>query len=200
MTDPIAEAAAQLNQDAAPSSTEPSMLERAEETIHELEAKIEHLIHPGAVSLTIESVPHLDSAPVTTAEPMPEGDQGNVQAATDPSPPTESAANAGIPTALGDSATSAISPIPNETEAAAAEPVPASSDGSGSSQQSLSQQGLGTVEGGGEVTHVVAGSKSAGDAIRSHLAAIKHHLSVRGFELSLVADIHAELDAIERFL
>ncbi|WP_433705812.1 hypothetical protein [Paraburkholderia sacchari] len=42
--DPIAAAAAQL--DAAPSSTEPSMLERAEETIHELEAKIEHLMHP----------------------------------------------------------------------------------------------------------------------------------------------------------
>lgn len=51
MTDPIAEAAAQLNQpqDAAPSSTEPSLLEKAMETIHELEEKVEHLIHPEAV-------------------------------------------------------------------------------------------------------------------------------------------------------
>ena len=36
--------------------------------------------------------------------------------------------------------------------------------------------------------------------ILTHTAAIRHHLSIRGFEQSAVADIHAELDAIEKWL
>jgi hypothetical protein len=43
-------------------------------------------------------------------------------------------------------------------------------------------------------------SYAVSTAIRSNLAAIKHHLSIRGFEQSAVADIHAELDAIEKWL
>lgn len=37
-------------------------------------------------------------------------------------------------------------------------------------------------------------------AIRAHIANIKQHLSIRGFEQSLVQDIHAELDKIEGWL
>jgi hypothetical protein len=55
MSDPVAEAAAALS--AAPSSTEPTLLERAMETIHTLEAKVEHLIHPDA------PVPDADHTP-----------------------------------------------------------------------------------------------------------------------------------------
>jgi hypothetical protein len=102
MSDPIAQAAANLS-DAAPSSTEPvatiqtgdtlsgaltgtvtvvagnvlvndapvvepTLLERAMNTIHDLEAKVEHLIHPEAVSVGIESKSSLESAPIATAE------------------------------------------------------------------------------------------------------------------------------------
>lgn len=46
MTDPVAEAAAQLA--AAPSSTEPSLIDEIKEGIHTLEEKVEHFIHPDA--------------------------------------------------------------------------------------------------------------------------------------------------------
>lgn len=45
MSDPVAEAAAQL----AAQSADPSLLEKAMGTIHDLEAKVEHLIHPDAL-------------------------------------------------------------------------------------------------------------------------------------------------------
>jgi hypothetical protein len=64
MSDPVAEAAAQLVQQPA----EPTLLETAMNTIHDLEAKVEHLIHPEAVSVGIESKPSLESAPLATAE------------------------------------------------------------------------------------------------------------------------------------
>lgn len=38
------------------------------------------------------------------------------------------------------------------------------------------------------------------DKIRESIANIKHHLSIRGFEQSAVQDIHAELEAIEKWL
>jgi hypothetical protein len=43
-------------------------------------------------------------------------------------------------------------------------------------------------------------ASSAASAIKGHIAAVKHHLSIRGFEQSVVADIHTELDAIEKWL
>jgi hypothetical protein len=43
-------------------------------------------------------------------------------------------------------------------------------------------------------------ASSAASAIKGHIAAVKHHLTIRGFEQSVVADIHTELDAIEKWL
>lgn len=48
MSDPVAEAAAQLAAANNPQVAEPSLLEKAMDTIHELESKVEHLIHPNA--------------------------------------------------------------------------------------------------------------------------------------------------------
>jgi hypothetical protein len=65
VTDPVAQAAAQIAADAAPSSTEPNLLERAMETIHTLEAKVEHLIHPEtapAVSMPANLDPNTGAA------------------------------------------------------------------------------------------------------------------------------------------
>jgi hypothetical protein len=41
---------------------------------------------------------------------------------------------------------------------------------------------------------------AASNAIKVGIANIKNHLSIRGFEQSAVADIHAELEAIEKWL
>lgn len=66
--DPIAAAAAQL--DAAPSSTEPSLLERALDKVHAVEEEIQHLIHPDA------SIPA--ETPATQGEDVtPGAEQGN---------------------------------------------------------------------------------------------------------------------------
>ncbi|CAG4900668.1 hypothetical protein [Paraburkholderia saeva] len=49
MTDPVAEAAAQLA--ATPSSTEPSLIDEIKAGIHTLEEKAEHLIHPQSAEV-----------------------------------------------------------------------------------------------------------------------------------------------------
>ena len=49
MNDPIAEAASKMT-DTAPSSSEPSILERALDKVHAVEEEIKHLIHPEAAS------------------------------------------------------------------------------------------------------------------------------------------------------
>jgi hypothetical protein len=66
MTDPVAEAAAQLAAQAA----EPTMLERAMDTIHDLEAKVEHLIHPDAPVIETKTYP--DGTTATGVAPLPE--------------------------------------------------------------------------------------------------------------------------------
>lgn len=129
MADPIAEAAA-----AQVAPTEPSMLEKAMETIHTLEAKVEGLMHP-------------DAAPSST-EPVVEAqvEAGNVAEGAAPS-------------------------------SVASEPLPSSAP-----------------------VAVEQKPQTAGGDIRTHLANIKSHLSLRGFEESLVQDIHGEITAIEGLL
>jgi len=53
MTDPVAEAAAQI----AAQQAEPSLLEKAIDTIHDLEAKVEHLIHPEVANDAAATTP-----------------------------------------------------------------------------------------------------------------------------------------------
>lgn len=48
MSDPVAQAAAQIASDAAPSSTEPSIIDEIKEGVHDLAEKVDHLIHPQA--------------------------------------------------------------------------------------------------------------------------------------------------------
>lgn len=75
MSDPVAEAAAQL----AAQSAEPSLLEKAMGTIHDLEAKVEHLIHPDtpgnepAVAAESATAPAIAEIPNDATTP-PAGD------------------------------------------------------------------------------------------------------------------------------
>jgi hypothetical protein len=74
MTDPVAEAAAQL----AAQQAEPTMLEKAMDTIHDLEAKVEHLIHPDAPGN--EPAVAAESATVPAIADMQQGNVNNGQA------------------------------------------------------------------------------------------------------------------------
>lgn len=107
MTDPVAEAAAQI---AAQQPAEPTLLEAAMTTIHDLEAKVEHLIHPDAVSVGIESKPSLESAPVTTLAPAPEPVTGNVL--VNAAPVFEAPV---IMPAIVEAAPAAVEPLPRES-------------------------------------------------------------------------------------
>jgi hypothetical protein len=58
MSDPVAEAAANL----AKQQAEPSLLDKAMDTIHDLEAKVEHLIHPESVPNVTPGSPAIDAS------------------------------------------------------------------------------------------------------------------------------------------
>jgi hypothetical protein len=141
MSDPVAQAAAQIAADAAPSSTEPSMLDRAMETIHTLEAKVEHLIHPDAPgnvvagaadSAAAASASTAETSPASMTSITPEPSSGEAPNAV-ATPP----AGAAMPASTGNvllnaapvvdegnvqSAATASSPLPNSTPFAQSSP------------------------------------------------------------------------------
>jgi hypothetical protein len=141
MSDPGAQAAAQIAADAAPSSTEPSMLDRAMETIHTLEAKVEHLIHPDAPgnvvagaadSAAAASASTAETSPASMTSITPEPSSGEAPNAV-ATPP----AGAAMPASTGNvllnaapvvdegnvqSAATASSPLPNSTPSAPSSP------------------------------------------------------------------------------
>jgi hypothetical protein len=96
---------------------------------------------------------------------------------------TEPVPNA-APTEPAGAATPAVGDAPNAVPAAAEQPV---------TQPSAPPASTPT----GTASSVAS---SAASAIKGHIAAVKHHLTIRGFEQSVVADIHTELDAIEKWL
>lgn len=168
--DPVAAAAAQI-QSAEPSSTEPGFVERLEAGMHALEEKVEHLIHPEA-SVVGENVACTDTAPAAGAA-ITTGEQGNVAPAA-----------AG---ASSEASASVAGEDPNAGASAAAEP---SANGTASYAPPASLIGV----------KPFVGIVNVGNVIRNHLAAIKRHLSLRGFEQSVVQDIHAEISEIEKYL
>ncbi|KAE8757325.1 hypothetical protein FSO04_24195 [Paraburkholderia madseniana] len=97
MSDPVAEAAAQL----AAQQAEPTMLEKAMDTIHELEAKVEYLIHPDAeagAAMPGESMTNAPTAETTpaSATATAESELPNVASvAAEPTTAVASASNAG---------------------------------------------------------------------------------------------------------
>jgi hypothetical protein len=260
MTDPVAEAAAKIAADMTASSTEPSLLEKAMDTIHDLEAKVEHLIHPETEAPPVEAPKEAllsgtaaDSAPNAgtgiSVEPgnvagaavagAPEaggvaagggeeagttvtGEAGSVAGAPVPSvsateslvspAPTSNTANAGdSPNALGSASTtevviepspaiangitdSAETDLPNAVPAAVEQPGTPPSAPDASTPDGI--PGI-VVSSPAEPAKLAS---AAASAIKAGIANIRHHLSIRGFEQSAVADIHAELEAIEKWL
>lgn len=69
MSDPVAQAAAQIAADAAPSSTEPTgIIGEIVNEFHKLEEKVEHFIHPGSAEVAGETAAaHVEAAPVDTS-------------------------------------------------------------------------------------------------------------------------------------
>jgi hypothetical protein len=126
MSDPVAEAAAQIAAQAA-AQAEPTMLERAMETIHDLEAKVEHLIHPDAPGNAPVAAEASVTAPATA-------DSGNVPAATSQSVPAEAAA-APTPSAASDAPQPAAD-LPNAD--AGTQPAGAATDAAGDSPNGAS--------------------------------------------------------------
>lgn len=230
MTDPVAEAAAKIAADAAPSSTEPSLLEKAMDTIHDLEAKVEHLIHPetrpnvatvaleatsgatvSATALASEGSEVPNVLPASASVTLPEsassadtlttngsatssgGDAGNVEAVATASSLAESSTPSAPP--LPEILTpSSASEVPNAAPAVVAQPAMAPS----AEPVSMPAGIPGIVV--SSPAEPVKLTPAATSAIRGGIANIKNHLSIRGFEQSAVADIHAELEAIEKWL
>jgi len=175
MKDPIAAAAANLH-DAAPCSTEPSVIQEIREDISELEAKLDHLIHPEAAnepqsaageSGPVQS-PMLSQGQSSSSSPL-SSESASEQSASSPTSAAE-------PLASGDLPNAAASPAESHVV-----------DASASSAQNVSQEGA------------TPAPKPSG-AIREHLQAIRAHLSLKGFEAETVAAIHGSLAEIEKLL
>lgn len=176
MSDPIAKAAAQI--DAAPSSTEPSVFSEVLDEFKALGEKVEHLIHPEAASeLQRAENPTVASGQLPAPVLGTQQDAGAVAASTD----APAVAQPGEP--------SATLPTGDAPSAPIASPTSTNTESRGS------VTGVTTASGEPKV-----GLHNPAAAIRGHIAAIKQHLSLRGFEQSAVADIHAELDKIEGWL
>lgn len=214
MTDPIADAAAQQAQN------EPSLLEKAQDEIHDLKEKLEHFIHPEADAAPSSTEPVPEVAASTAGEPHPvESQTTDTSAADAGAPNTDSAAEASVQPASDAEQGNAVateadvagvipSVVAGEVAAAASGSVPTASESAsaGEAGNAGTQEAALTVattlaqDASAEVTHIVGAATSASDSIRTHLANIKSHLSARGFEISLVQDVHNELAAIERLL
>lgn len=182
MTDPVAEAAAAL----AKQQAEPSLLEKAMDTIHDLEAKVEHLIHPEAA----ETVPN-----VTPGSPAIDA----------------SATLSDVSGQSSETASSATQSEPSSTETpvlasaiASAEPSTSTQTSSAESESPnappASTSGIAGVLTPSADSPLKAVSETAASDIRSSVNAIKAHLHLFGFEASAVEKIHTELATIEKWL
>lgn len=213
MTDPVAEAAANL----AKQHSEPGLIEEIKEGMHELAEKVEHLIHPEAVP-NVEPVALLEAsvAPVDIADApaealsspeapasavAPSGEVPNAPPASTSGTLPESTPSAPSESPLPTGSPSTEANLPNAAPAAAEQRIIAAS-----AQDASIPVGIQGVVTSAASIHVFPDDDfvhlhpSTVNVIRTHIAAIKHHLSIRGFEQSAVADIHAELDAIEKWL
>lgn len=240
MTDPVAQAAAQIASDAAPA--EPSIFTEIVDEFKHLGEKIEHMIHPetttpGEQSAAPSSNSQTIDASATgtvAAAASASGEPGNASAGAEASATVAATTDAPAVAQPGElttntstdaiTAASAIAPenaegstmgndLPN---AASTPPAGAATPADGDAPNvatgaaalpetvasalgaSIPTGIVGIVESSVDKPVVVA--QDAAKAIRTHLTAIKNHLSIRGFELSAVADIHTELDAIEKWL
>lgn len=189
--DPIAQAAAQIHADAAPSSTEPSLIEEFAEGLHTLEQKFEHLIHPSA-----EVAQPGESSATATASNTPPTANCAATSATDTTAATADA-NASPSTASestggteGNAATPADSAAAQEStgeDPNADAPVAASQSESGTSS---SVSPVSPVEG----TLVAIGS----DARKRARVAIDHlRAHFWTFDTSAVQHLHRDLDFLE---
>lgn len=105
MTDPIAEAAAKI----AAQQAEPSMLEKAMDTIHDLEAKVEHLIHPETEAPKVEA-PGEALPSGTLPESTPSATTGSVISSE--SAEVGNVEGAAIASSVAESSTSSAQPLP----------------------------------------------------------------------------------------
>ena len=195
MTDPVAEAAAQLAAQAAPE--QPGIISEIVDEFKALGEKVEHLIHPDAPevaqpgeSTTLSSN---SSGSVSEASASPEsiGNAANAIAESPMSTKNEevTASGAGATTE-----TAIAGEVPNVAPAAAEQPATPPSVPPASTPAGI----VGIVASSEAEPVTLASAAAAG--IRVHIAAIKSHLRIHGFEQSVVADIHAQLDSIEKWL
>lgn len=222
MSDPVAQAAAQIAADAAPSSTEPSIIDEIKQGIHTLEEKVEHFIHPesaevaqaGELSQTSALLSPADgqqsasaSSASATSSPPSAGSSVTGTAGGEAGEPSLSPSSGGSGTGEGlvietkqyadGSSATGVAPLPDLSPAeqdAADLPNAAASP-------AASQDAGNTASSAASALPSVATtavSTSTGSAIRERLQAIKGHLA--GFEESSVQKIVGELEAIERML
>lgn len=108
MTDPVAEAAAQI---AAKES--PSLIDEIKEGMHELAEKVEHVLHPEASPGNVAPATESATAPVTTEQPVAAGDLPNAAlgAAEPTAAPVYAPSADGSTTTLSNAASSAEPPL-----------------------------------------------------------------------------------------
>lgn len=234
MSDPIAQAAQQLNE---PEKKSEGILGEVMGAVHALEEKVEHFIHPDVPALAQKALEasqesgalvdqlHQQGLTVGSIDPTLVEQANLAQAvATGAAVAVASAlavAQPGEPLSANQSAPAgsiaSASPISAGTASALSGDLPNAATGAAAQPGTLLSAQAASITAGtsgivasspadpGNAGIPASGSASeattkAGSAIRAHLANIRQHLSIRGFEQSAIADIHKELEAIEGWL
>jgi hypothetical protein len=186
MSDPVAEAAAAL----AKQQNEPSLLDKAMDTIHDLEAKVEHLIHPESVPNVTPESPAIDAS-ATLSDVSGQSIESASSAKPSESLPTEALAPA-TPSASSEPSTIiqtslAGSDLPNvlpaSTSGIAEESMPSADSGltaevpnavSGAAESTTVTDSASPVSGSGETSSIGANSGEPPLHVRvaAHLEAI----------------------------
>lgn len=202
MTDPVAEAAAAL----AKQQAEPSLLEKAMDTIHDLEAKVEHLIHPEAAE-TVPNVtpgsPAIDASATLSDVSGKSSETASSATQSEPSSTETPAPASAIGSSEPSTSTQTLSVGSESPNVLGTEP--STSTGSSASADlpnvlPASTSGIAGVLTPSAGSGLKAVSETAASDIRSSVNAIKAHLHMFGFEASAVEKIHTELATIEKWL
>lgn len=174
MSDPVAQAAAQIAADAAPSSTKPPLLTEIIEEFKHLGEKVEHLIHPEYSAEVAQ--PGESSATVTDSN-TPQTENAADTSATDTIP---AIADASDSSSTASESNGGIDP--NVAAQSAAEP--SESDTSSSANPASPVAGtLAAID-----SSVLSRARLAIDRLRAHFWT---------FEASAVQKMHTELDFLE---
>jgi hypothetical protein len=214
MSDPIAQAAQQIQHEDKPQGIAAELVNE----FHKLEEKVEHFLHPDAPAVAQPGEPQ-PSTQISQEQSATQSSTG--QASTESTQPTsqpgadttaKSSEQEGTGEGEQGNASAALAAAalinPNATGSQDVSPIPTSGGpvpGGDSPNAAPAADAQPATQPSVQAVSTPAGMPTTGvslpaNGIRASLQAIRNHLRIRGFEQSAVADIHKELEAIERWL